>query len=306
MERAFRSRAWLSIVAAALSAACSSGGGSGFGGSAASGGTGGSSGTGANAGSSSVGGSAGSGATAGSGGVAGSASGGTSSSGGSGGSAGTGATGGTGGTGGASGNEICGNKLEDDSDGFSDCDDKDCFADSGCINGDLDLLKMSGFVPCGQPVAFTNADSDAICQKYALGWSPQFQSKCQFASYSGTVSFYCSPSPKTEVGVRWVVHGHVPIETVNGKLILWETLMGEYAFGNGGGSGMNPLHKFFDIQSTDHEEDFVGYQFLTVDTSTNAPYTNWFAIWDLVGGQKPQISGGFSVQIDAAQLFGTN
>ena len=121
------------------------------------------------------------------------------------------------------------------------------------------------------------------------------------------MSFYCPPKPKTDaVELRWVVHGHVPMEIVNGKTIMWETLSGEHAFANSGGSGQNPLHTFFDLQSNGREEDFVGYDKLGVDATTKGIYTNWFAIWDLTGGQAPQVSGGFAVEIDAAQLFATN
>jgi hypothetical protein len=277
-----------------LLAACSGGSGAGAGGSA---GSGAAAGAGAAAGSGAASGSAGAGGAAGFGGGAG-----TGASGGTSGSGGSGASGGTGGA------EICANDKDDDTDGFYDCDDTDCFADGGCIADDLATMKMSGFVPCGSAVSFTTADSDAICQTYALGWSPYFESKCQFASYSGSVGFYCPPKPSTDaVGLRWVVHGNVPTETVNGKTALWETLSGEYTFLNSGGSGTNPLHKFFDTLSSEIVEDFVGYDKLAVEADTKGTYTNWFAIWDLTGaGQTPKISGGFAVEIDAAQLFGTN
>jgi hypothetical protein len=296
MARGAQSQAWhwtaVAVALAVLSSACGAGsGGESAAGGGAGGSTGGSGGTAAAAGSSGAAGSGGSGASAGSGGTAGS-----------------GSASGVGGTGGSSGSasEICDNDQDDDADGFYDCDDSGCFADAGCIDADLAIYQMSGFVPCGKPVSFTNADSDATCQKYALGWSPQLGSKCQFASYSGTVSFYCPPKPQADaVGLRWVVHGHVPTETVNGKKLGWETLGGEYSFGSSGGSGMNPLHKFFDIHASDHDEDFVGYDKLGVKATTKETYTHWFAIWELTAAAKPQVSGGFVVSIDAAQLFAT-
>jgi hypothetical protein len=289
------------------SAGCSSAGGNGGSAGAGAGGSA-AAGTGATAGTG-TGAAAGTGATAGSsgaGGVAGT--GGSAGSGASGGTGGAGGSGATGGTGGGTGAEICNNDQDDDADGFYDCNDTDCFADAGCIADDLSLLGMPGFVPCGQSVSFTIADSDATCQQYALGWSPYFDSKCEFASYSGTVSFYCPPKPNTDaVGLRWEVHSNVPTEIIGGKMVLWETLGGENAFGNGGGSAQNPLHKSFDLQSSDMVEDFIGYDQLAVDATTKGTYTNWFALWDLSGaGQAPQVSGGFALQVDAAQLFGTN
>jgi hypothetical protein len=99
----------------------------------------------------------------------------------------------------------------------------------------------------------------------------------------------------------------VPMETIDGKMVLWETLGGEFAFGNGGGSAQNPLHESFDLQSSDMVEAFIGYDKLAVDATTKGTYTNWFALWDLAGaGQPPQVSGGFAVEVDAVQLFGTN
>jgi hypothetical protein len=298
MGSARRAFVWLSVgVVAGLGAGCSGAGGERAGQSGAGAGGSAAAGTGATTGTGATAGSAGSGGAPGTGGSSG-----TGASGGTGGASGSGATGG------ASSTEICNNGQDDDADGFYDCDDQDCFADAGCIADDLSLLGMSGSVYCGKPVSFTVADSDAKCQDYALGWSPYFDSKCQFASYSGTVSFYCPPDSNTDaVGLRWEVHGNVPMEMIDGKMVLWETLGGEYAFGNGGGSAPNPMHKSFDLQASDMAEDFIGYDKLAVDATTTGTYTNWFAIWDLSGGgQAPQVSGGFAVVVDAAKLFGTN
>ena len=107
------------------------------------------------------------------------------------------------------------------------------------------------------------------------------------------------------VGLRWIVHSHVPTEHLNGKTILWETLTGEYSFLNGGGSTNNPLHKWFDIQSNDNDEDFVGIASVGMDPTINGTYTNWFAIADGLAGQGPHVAGGFAVDLDGAALFGT-
>ncbi|MCB9580458.1 MAG: hypothetical protein H6717_25740 [Polyangiaceae bacterium] len=225
---------------------------------------------------------------------------------GSGASAGTG--GGSGGSGGATGTEQCANKKDDDGDGFYDCDDTDCFDDAGCLADDLAIEKMTGFVPCGKPVSFTVSDSDMACEAYATSLFPSFGSKCQFASYSGTVTFLCPPAPKSDaVGLRWVVHGEVPMETVPGQPpIYWETLGGEFQFESGGGSAQNPLHKAFELAGSSTTEDFVGYDMVGVTPTTKSMFTEWFALWNVGGSAQPQVSGGFSVEVDAATLFGSN
>ncbi len=245
---------------------------------------------------------AGSGAFAGSGASAGS--GGAGATGGStatGGSAGTGATAGTGGSGGP---EICNNGVEDNGNGYKDCDDADCFSDAACIAADLSNQKMPGYTLCGKLVGFTNVDSDQVCQDYALSAFPTYASKCQYATYEGTITFYCAPT-KDAISVRYVVKTQVPIEMVNGKSVIWENLGGEYRFSSGGGSTAGPLHSVSEIvgKSSLHEH-FVGYEKLAVKSDTKGTLQEWFALWTLTGSTPPQVAGGFSVEIDAAALFG--
>ncbi len=284
-----------SIGAALAAVGCSSSGsGGGSGAAAGSAGSGAFAGSGASAGSGAVG---GSGASAGSGGVGASAGTGGASSGGS---AGTGASAGTGGTGGV---ELCGNNVDDNGNGYKDCDDSECFSDAACIATDLSNQKMAGYTLCGKAVTFTNVDSDQVCQNYPPFSFPDFGSKCQFATYSGTITFYCAPT-KDAIGVRWVVQTQVPFETINGKYIVWENIGGEFQFLSGGGSTMGPQRSNSDIvgNSALHEH-FVGYEKLDVKADTKGTLTEWFALWASTASIAPQVAGGFSVEIDAAALF---
>ncbi len=287
-----------SIGAALAAVGCSSSGsGGGSGAAAGSAGSGAFAGSGASAGSGAVG---GSGASAGSGGVGASAGTGGASSGGS---AGTGASAGTGGTGGGGGVELCGNNVDDNGNGYKDCDDSECFSDAACIATDLSNQKMAGYTLCGKAVTFTNVDSDQVCQNYPPFSFPDFGSKCQFATYSGTITFYCAPT-KDAIGVRWVVQTQVPFETINGKYIVWENIGGEFQFLSGGGSTMGPQRSNSDIvgNSALHEH-FVGYEKLDVKADTKGTLTEWFALWASTASIAPQVAGGFSVEIDAAALF---
>jgi hypothetical protein len=281
------------FVAAAVAAiGCS--GGSGTGGSGAAAGSGASAGSGAFAGTGALG---GSGASAGSGGAAGAATGGSAGSSGSGASAGTGATGGSGGV------EICGNGIEDNGNGYKDCDDEQCFKDAACIAADLSNQKMAGFTVCGKPLSFTSTDSDQACQDYAVSSFPTFTSKCQYATYSGTITFYCAPS-KDAVGIRWEVQTQVPIEMLSGKPVLWENLGGEYQFLNHGGSSAGPLHSVSSVVGNAAlHEHFVGYDQVAVKADTKGDYHHWFALWTF-SGAAPQVAGGFVATIDAVALFG--
>ena len=290
----------LSGVAVAIAAfGCSGSGGTGGSGAAA--GAGATAGSGASAGSGAfagTGANGGSGAAAGAGGMAGSG------AGGAGGSSGSGASAGTGGTGGSGGVEICGNGIEDNGDGYKDCDDAQCFNDAACIAADLSNQKMAGFTACGKPVTFTNADSDQACQDYALSSFPTFTSMCQYATYSGTVTFYCAPS-KDSVGIRWEVKTQVPFEVLNGKPTIWENLGGEYQFLSHGGSNMGPLHSVSSLvgNSALHEH-FIGYDNVAVKSDTKGDYHQWFALWTLNGGAPRRVAGGFVVEISAPGLFG--
>lgn len=198
------------------------------------------------------------------------------------------------------------NSVDDNGNGYKDCDDAACFSDATCIATDLSKQQMAGFTLCGKPFTFNSADSDAACQDYALSPFPNFTSKCQYATYSGTVTFYCAPKPANDaIGVRWVVKTQVPIETVNGKSVLWENLGGEFQFLSGGGSSTGQLHSTFDHVGSALHEEFVGYHKLGVKSDTKADFHQWFALWSLLsnaGG--PHVAGGFVAPIDAAQLFG--
>jgi hypothetical protein len=77
--------------------------------------------------------------------------------GGSGGAGGTGGSGGTGGTASSSGAEICGNGIDDDGDGFVDCDDPDCAGQLRNTGGTPNLSAFTQF-----PVDFGNIGTLAV------------------------------------------------------------------------------------------------------------------------------------------------
>ncbi|MCC6902614.1 MAG: hypothetical protein IT377_26820 [Polyangiaceae bacterium] len=288
---------WGWVIASALSLACSSAGSGG-------GGTGGS---GASAGAGASGGSAGSGAAAGSGGnVGGSA--GVAGSAGTGGTAGSGATGGSatgggGGSGGSGGAEACGNGVDDDQDGYKDCDDDDCFDDAGCVTKEAAELKAGDHTPCGKPVTFADTLSVQTCQGYSMGFQ---KTKCAFGKFSGTITFLCGPKPaagqKDSVLVRWKVHASIPQEKVGSMPVLYEPIGGEYAWQSGGGSSINPRHYTFDLVANQLEADLVGYEKLTVPAGASAgDLREWFTL-NSFSPPAVFIGGGFTVTIDMNAL----
>ncbi len=230
------------------------------------------------------------------------ATGGTGATAGGGGGGGVGATGGSGG---GTGTENCGNDIDDDANGYKDCDDFACFDDASCITKEIANENLSDHTPCGKPVTFTASESDTTCQAYSFGF---FQQKCGFADFTGSVTFYCPPAPaagaKDSVLVRWKAHGHVPSESTAGGPVLYEPLGGEYSFGNGGGSSINPYHYTFDLIANTIEADFVGYEKLSIPAGQNGgTLQEWFAIYPTVlSAGDPRIGGGFSVAIDMQKL----
>ena len=68
---------------------------------------------------------------------------------------------------------------------------------------------------------------------------------------------------------------------------------------------MGPVHNVSNIVGNAAlHEHFVGYERLDVKPDTNSTLHDWFALWDLNGGQPPRVAGGFVVTVDAAKLFG--
>jgi len=221
------------------------------------------------------------------------------------GSGGSGNAAGSGGSGGATGTELCDNGVDDDQNGYKDCEDTACFDDAGCIA--KELPSSPTYAACGKPVTFPDADSIQVCQLYDSTAFPTFSTKCGFAKFTGTITFYCPPAPasgqKDSVVVRWKANAYLPFEMVNGKPVSWDSYGGEFQFLNGGGSSINPLHYTFDLVGNDTSADFIGYEPLEMPPGSNGgTLYEWFTLDSFGTPAGTYIGGGFSVDIDMAAL----
>lgn len=259
------------------------------------------------------GGSSGAGASTGSGGGGATASGGGAGVGGNAGNAGSGGSG-------ATSSELCHDQVDNDGDKHIDCKDSDCFGDADCLLNDLGLLNIKGYMACGKPVAFTDADSIAACQEFAVsGGTMAPSSLCAKARFSGTLYFFCPPKPATgtatSVVVGWHVRAKIPY---NAELLppdySWpaylEVAGTRYDFLNTTSSGPDPLHKDqpYSVPGWNGgEQNFVGYHELhwPPNSLTTSWYTVWFVIRDTnLGPKEPftTVAGGARVLIDMGKL----